>query len=284
VTASELPDFRLSPYLQFDAGNALPGDPATAELFTSALDFLEEYTATFEASASWVDKTAAQLLKALYKYNAASQGEALTLHHLQALSRRRLLAFEETGWNLTHYEHIVRFVGSLIDLAVAAEEQHKLPPQPLSAAKLPGHILDIITAYFIEDGLVFEKTADDLHHELCMRNDWYFEDYPALAYIQVTLLQLLQASTARLASGEASPEHTHIHHLIEEAFLQQELLHAIHSLWPQTQSTDVTLAHLALMETAVSSHVSHYGTELLQAFSERVRQRNENNTPSSLPR
>ena len=149
-------------------------------------------------------------------------------------------------------------------------------------SNLPLLILEAITAYFVESGSVLDKTSDDLRHELSFQNDWHYNEFPNLAVEEVTLLQLLQASAKKLASAGKDAIQIHIHHLIEEAFIEYQMLSSIKKLWPQTHSNDVTLAHLALIETAISSHLSEYGTEVFQAFSERVRQRIANSTSASL--
>ncbi len=91
-------------------------------------------------------------------------------------------------------------------------------------SNLPLLILEAITAYFVESGPLFDKTPDDLRHELSFQNDWHSEEYPDITAKEVTLLQLLQASTKRLASDEGNAVHTHIHHLIEAAFIEYEML------------------------------------------------------------
>ncbi len=149
---------------------------------------------------------------------------------------------------------------------------------------LPPLILEAITAYFVESGSVLDKTSDDLRHELSFQNDWHYNEFPNLAAEEITLLQLLQASAEKLASAGEDAIQTHIHHLIEEAFIEYQMLSSIQELWPQTHSNDVTLAHLALIETAISSHLSEYGTQVFQEFSERVRQQAEKQNSSSLSR
>lgn len=75
----------------------------------------------------------------------------------------------------------------------------------LMAPHLPLLLLDAITAYFIESGPVFDKTSDDLRHELAFQNDWHYEEFPDIATEEVTLLQLLQASTVWLATNRQEP-------------------------------------------------------------------------------
>ena len=87
---------------------------------------------------------------------------------------------------------------------------------------LPAQILDAITADFIGDGAIFERTHDDLRYELEAQNDWATENIPGAE--EVTLLQLLQASTAKVKAGEQDSAQIHIHELIEYAFIEQEAM------------------------------------------------------------
>ena len=131
-----LPDFRTSCWLQFGDGAHIPGDPASPPLFDQALRLLEAITDQMLASGSWWECTPADLAGALAEHNAhsaeaaAEQGEsytATTLEQLQALSRRRVLAFEETGWNLTTFYRPICAIDQRIAQAVTAAE-HEAPP------------------------------------------------------------------------------------------------------------------------------------------------------------
>jgi len=140
----------------------------------------------------------------------------------------------------------------------------------------PSLILEAITADFVADGLVFERTYDDLHHELLAQNDWACENVPG--FEEVDLLQLLQASTAKIKAGDQNPASLHLHQLIEYAFIEQEAHRAIATLFSTTQNTDLAPAHLPLLEAAVREHLSEQGLKALDELFERVKQH-----PSAIP-
>lgn len=144
------------------------------------------------------------------------------------------------------------------------------------ATDFPTQILEAITADFVSDGLVFERTYDDLWHELLAQNDWACENVPD--FEEVTLLQLLQASTAKRKAGDQNPASLHLHQLIEYAFIEQEAHRAIESLFATTQNTDLAPAHLPLLEAAVREHLSEQGRKALDELVERVKQQ-----PSAIP-
>ncbi len=48
---------------------------------------------------------------------------AINLHNLRALSKRIVLAFEETGWEVTHDYKVVTHIDSLIEQALLEQEQ-----------------------------------------------------------------------------------------------------------------------------------------------------------------
>jgi hypothetical protein len=121
-----LPDYRASRWLRFGGGPAYWGDPVTSALFTEALTFLDATTSQFEEFGPWPAMPPADLMESLHQHNQSIQsegrlgeGEEVTLIHVLTLSRRRLMAFEETGWNLTHYDHLARFVDGLITQALS---------------------------------------------------------------------------------------------------------------------------------------------------------------------
>jgi hypothetical protein len=135
-----LPDFRTSGWLQFGGGTPVPGDPASPALFDQALRLLEAITEQMLASGTWWECTPAELASALAEHNAhgaeaaAQQGEtytATTLEQLQALSRRRILAFEETGWNLTAFYRPICTIDQRIAQAVTAAERESPPVSAL---------------------------------------------------------------------------------------------------------------------------------------------------------
>lgn len=121
-----LPDYRDSRWLRFGGGPAYWGDPVTLALFTEALAFLDAFTGQFHEFGPWPAMPPADLLESLHQHNTQAQaegrlseGEEVTLIHILTLSRRRLMAFEETGWNLTHYDDLAHFVDSLITQALS---------------------------------------------------------------------------------------------------------------------------------------------------------------------
>lgn len=122
-----LPDYRESRWLRFGSGPTYWGDPVTSTLFTEALTFLDTLTSQFDEFGLWPPMPPADLLEALHQYNMQAQAERrlgkdeeVTPIHVLSLSRRRLMAFEETGWNLTHYDDLIRFVDGLITQALAS--------------------------------------------------------------------------------------------------------------------------------------------------------------------
>lgn len=146
------------------------------------------------------------------------------------------------------------------------EPAHDASQHPLTDVALSRAIsaLAAITASLQEDGTVLDKTYDDLRHELGAWNDGEWEGIPPGE--EVTLLSLLQASTARL---NTAPDHItalHIHHLIECAFLEQEAHRAIETLWRETRSTVLTPDHLALLDAATREYLSDNGKAELQAL------------------
>lgn len=136
----------------------------------------------------------------------------------------------------------------------------------------PSQILDAITADFFK-GAVFNRTYDDLRHELIAQNDWAYENVPD--FEEVTLLQLLQASTTKLNAGGQDPARIHIHELIEYAFIEQEAHRAIETLFPTLHHADLLPAHLPLLEEAVRDQVSEHGRQALDELCERVQQRSQ---------
>lgn len=121
-----LPDYRDSRWLRFGGGPTYWGDPVTLTLFTEAHIFLDTLTSQFDEFGPWPPLQPDDLLEALHQHNQRIQAEGrleedeqVTLIHVLTLSRRRLQAFEETGWNLTHYDHLAHFVDGLITHALA---------------------------------------------------------------------------------------------------------------------------------------------------------------------
>lgn len=132
-----LSDYRASPWLHFGSEPSFYGDPISQTLFTESLAFLEALTNRFVEAEAWPQLLPNELRQALEQHNHHAQlegrlpkAETVTLMHIQALSKRRLLAFEETGWHLTHYDHLVRYIDQLINHAITIagtkEEQTNL--------------------------------------------------------------------------------------------------------------------------------------------------------------
>lgn len=134
---------------------------------------------------------------------------------------------------------------------------------------LPLHILDTITTAFRESGDLLEKNPDDLRYELEFQNDSVLEDNPEAE--AVTLLQLLHASTARMNADPQDPAQRHIHEMIECAFIEQEALGVVATLWPDTNIPTFTAVHIPLLEAAVRDHLSEHGLSVLDTLLERVR-------------
>lgn len=138
------------------------------------------------------------------------------------------------------------------------------------STNFPSQILDAITAAFAESGHLFEKTYYDLRYDLEFQNGSTVEDNPAAE--EVTLLDLLQASTAKIKAGLEDPTQTHIHQLIESAFIEQEALKAIETLWPDTNVSSFMPVHFPLLQAAVREHLSEHGLKALDELLEHARQ------------
>ena len=121
-----LPDYRDSHWLHFDSRPTYWGDPVTLALFAESLAFLEAMTDQFHEFGPWPLLAPIDLMEALHQHNQQAQaegrlaeGEEVTLIYALTLSRRRLMAFEDTGWNLTHYDDLARFVDGTITQTLA---------------------------------------------------------------------------------------------------------------------------------------------------------------------
>lgn len=124
--SESLPNYRDSRWLRFGGGPTYWGDPVTLTVFTAAHSFLDRLTSQFDEFGPWPPLQPDDLLEALHQHNQQAQTEGrlgedeeVTLIHVLTLSRRRLQAFEETGWNLTHYDRLARYVDCLITQALA---------------------------------------------------------------------------------------------------------------------------------------------------------------------
>lgn len=154
----ELLDYRASPLLQFGNDIHLKGDPETAESFARALAYLEAITDYF-LEFGLLRHTPADLAYELAYHNDRHRSEAeqaelsgqpieyqeITLANLRALSKRRLLAMDETGWNLTHFYRPAGVIDNLIEKAIAAEtatqalnslQQETQPARPVDFSRL----------------------------------------------------------------------------------------------------------------------------------------------------
>lgn len=153
-----------SRFYQFGTEIQLPGDPDNPTDFARAQHYLETITAhLLEFGPVW-EKAPNDIIIELHHHNAWHQYEveqerkagekraeyrAITIQQLRALSRRRLLAFEETGWEVTHAYRIVNYIDALIAEAVAEQEafeqfpassqesEDPLPASPNLSAELP---------------------------------------------------------------------------------------------------------------------------------------------------
>lgn len=135
----------------------------------------------------------------------------------------------------------------------------------------PLQILETITTAFVESGSIFDKTSDDLRYEMEFQNDQTIQNDPDA--VEVTLVELLQASMGTLKIAPENLAQTHIHHLIEYAFIEQEALRAIETLWPATKSTTLLPEHLPLLTATVGGHLSENGLTVLDEVFAQARQR-----------
>ncbi len=131
-------DVYQSRFYQFGQEIQMPGDPTTPDDFMRAQDYLETITArSLQRGRLW-DMKPADVVAELDYQNAWHQCEVdqerkageyqaeyreINLKQLQALSKRRILAFEETGWEVTHDFRVVTHIHSLIEQALLEQEQ-----------------------------------------------------------------------------------------------------------------------------------------------------------------
>ncbi len=131
-------DFEQSRFLQFGTEIHLAGDPESPEDFARAQHYLETITTHCIEFGPWWEKRPQDVVNELDYHNAWQQYEveqerkagekqaeyqAITIQQLRALSKRRVLAFEETGWAVTHAYRVVRFFDQLIEAAMLEQEQ-----------------------------------------------------------------------------------------------------------------------------------------------------------------
>lgn len=139
-----------SRFLQHGNEVKLLGDPETPEDFARAQNYLEAITNhLIEFGPVW-EKQPQDIVEELAYHNAWHKAEVeaerkagvkqaeyreISLKQLQALSKRRILAFEETGWEVTHDYRLIAFFNDLISAAVLEQEQL----EQLMAASCPQH-------------------------------------------------------------------------------------------------------------------------------------------------
>jgi hypothetical protein len=126
-------EIEQSRFLQFGTDIHLPGDPQSAEDFARAQSYLEMITAHCLEFGPWWEKQPQDVVDELAYHNAWHQYEveqerqvgeqpaayrAINVHQLRALSKRRVLAFEESGWEVTQAYRVVYFFDTLIEAAV----------------------------------------------------------------------------------------------------------------------------------------------------------------------
>ncbi len=143
-------DFEQSRFLQFGTEIHLAGDPESPEDFARAQHYLETITTHCIEFGPWWEKRPQDVVNELDYHNAWQQYEveqerkagekqaeyqAITIQQLRALSKRRVLAFAETGWEVTHAYRVVCFFDQLIETAMLEQEQ----PEQLMAASSPEH-------------------------------------------------------------------------------------------------------------------------------------------------
>ena len=132
-----LADYEQSRFLKFGNEVQLLGDPETGDDFARTQHYLETITTHCLEFGPWWEKQPQDIANELAYHNSwhhyeveqerkACEPQAeyreVTLHHLRALSQRRVLAFEETGWTVTQAYRIVNFFDQLIEQAVVEQE------------------------------------------------------------------------------------------------------------------------------------------------------------------
>lgn len=149
------------------------------------------------------------------------------------------------------------------------------------------HRLEAITASFLEEGPLADKNPDDLLLKLEFQNDRAFADEAYPDALEITLLQLLHASTAMQKANAPNSVRDPIHDLIEEAFLEEASKHVIAELWPLTHSNDLTPEHIRRIDACARPYVSRYGLDTLNAAVQKLQQSAENTpdtvAPDTLP-
>jgi hypothetical protein len=127
----------VSRFLTYGSEIQVPDDPDTVEDFLRAHQYLETITAHFLEFGPLAEKTAADVAYELDYHNRWHQYEveqnqhagipaasyrAISLVHLRALSKRRLLALAEAGSEDDASLSVAQYLDQLIEQAVAEEE------------------------------------------------------------------------------------------------------------------------------------------------------------------
>jgi hypothetical protein len=146
-------EIEQSRFLQFGNDVHLPGDPATVEDFARAEAYLETITNHCIEFGPWWEKKPQDVVYELDYHNAWHRQEVeqerkagekqaeyreINVHQLRALSKRRVLAFEDSGWEVTQAYRVVRFFDKLIEDAVLEQEQlEQLITRPYQESETP---------------------------------------------------------------------------------------------------------------------------------------------------
>lgn len=135
-------DIYASHFYTYGTEIQLPNDPPSSEAFARAQNYLEAITNhLIEFGPVW-EKKPQDIVYELDYHNAwhhyeveqerkAGESQAeyreITIQQLRALSKRRVLAFEDTGWEVTHDYQVVCFFDQLIEAAMTQDEElHQL--------------------------------------------------------------------------------------------------------------------------------------------------------------
>jgi hypothetical protein len=165
-----LADYAQSRFLQFGTEIHPLGDPETANDFARTQHYLEMISAHCIEFGPWWEKQPQGVVDELDYHNAWYQYEVelerkageyqaeyqeVNLHQLRVLSKRRVLAFEETGWTVTQAYRAVNFFDQLIEQAVveqeALEQLMASTPQSSEPSSPPPNDGTLFTGYPIRD-------------------------------------------------------------------------------------------------------------------------------------
>ncbi len=131
-------DVYQSRFYQFGPEIQVPGDPDNPEDFARSQHYLETITDhLLEFGPVW-EKTPHDIMVELHHRNAWQQYEVqqerkagdktaeyreITIQQLRALSKRRVLALEDSGWEVTHDYRVVCHIDNLVEKAVLEQEE-----------------------------------------------------------------------------------------------------------------------------------------------------------------